>query len=66
MTCYTTSQLASAAGLTMRTIHAHISQGWLKPMGKDELPKGVRGHRFSLPIAKKWISTRYPDKRLPQ
>lgn len=66
MTCYTSAQLAAASGKSQRTIIHHVNQGWLTPMDKSELPAGVKGHRFSLIAAKKWLGVYSPGKRLPQ
>lgn len=62
---FTTKQLAAASGRSIRTIRHHVKEGWLTPVPKEELPKGVRGSRFKLSTAKKWLELHYPGKKLP-
>lgn len=62
MIYFTSKQLATAAGRSVRTIRHHVEQGWLKP---EEKAPGVRGHRFKESTAKKWPGLHYSDKKLP-
>jgi hypothetical protein len=62
MKLFTAQMLASAAGKSTRTIRYHVQQKWLNPEPKTA---GVRGHRFSERIAKRWLGLHYPSKKLP-